>query len=177
MKSDERALRYAFGTSSLAELLVARSGKGVVAIIISEHMTPVAMLAELQRRFPGCALVEDKAGLRGDIETVARFIDKPQANIALPLDLRATPFQQAVYEAVLKVPFGETVTFSDIARRVGRPTAMRAVGSACTRNPLEFAIPCHRVLRSDGKWAGGGKWGDYRQSQIVTREREAARKG
>ncbi|MDB5582325.1 MAG: 6-O-methylguanine methyltransferase [Bradyrhizobium sp.] len=176
MTRDGQLLRYAFGTSSLAALLVARSETGIAAIIIREHLEREPMLAELRRRFRGWELVEGQGGMRADVEAVAGFVDAPRANIALPLDIHTTPFQRSVYEAVLKVPFGETVTFSDIARRIGRPTAMRAVGSACTRNPLEFAIPCHRVLRTDGKWAGGGDWGDYRQSQIVGREREAARK-
>ena len=176
MSEDDQVLRYAFGTSSLAALLVARSARGVAAIIIGEHLEREPMLAELRRRFRGWQLVEDEAGMRADIKAVAGFVDGPRANIALPLDIHATPFQRSVYEAVLKVPFGETVTFSDIARRINHPTAMRAVGSACTRNPLEFAIPCHRVLRTDGKWAGGGKWGDYRQSQIVERERDAGKR-
>jgi AraC family transcriptional regulator of adaptative response/methylated-DNA-[protein]-cysteine methyltransferase len=150
---------------------------GIAAIIIREHLEREPMLAELGRRFRGWELLEDEAGMRADVDAVVGFVDSPRANIALPLDIHATAFQRSVYGEVLKVPFGATVTFSDIARRIGHPTAMRAVGSACTRNPLEFAIPCHRVLRTDGKWAGGGDWGDYRQSQIVGREREAREKG
>jgi AraC family transcriptional regulator of adaptative response/methylated-DNA-[protein]-cysteine methyltransferase len=98
------------------------------------------------------------------------FVESPRANIALALDIRGTEFQRLVWAAVMKVPFGETSTFAQIAREIGSPHAVRAVGNACSQNPLEFAIPCHRILRSDGSYAGGSAWGDRRQSTIVQRE-------
>jgi AraC family transcriptional regulator of adaptative response/methylated-DNA-[protein]-cysteine methyltransferase len=170
---DTQVIRYGFGESSLAALLVARGRHGVVAIIIREKLEQEAMHTELRRRFPNAHLVHDDAGLATEIGAVAGFVDDPRENLSIPVDIRGSAFQRAVYAAVLEVPFGETVTFSEIARRIGRPKAVRAVGSACTRNPLEFAIPCHRVLRSDGKWAGGSAWGDDRQAQLVHRERAA----
>jgi AraC family transcriptional regulator, regulatory protein of adaptative response / methylated-DNA-[protein]-cysteine methyltransferase len=88
----------------------------------------------------------------------------------LPLDIRGTDFQRRVWAAVERVPFATTTTFAEIARQAGSPNAVRAVGNACSRNPLEFAIPCHRVLRSDGSFSGGSPWGDHRQSTIVGRE-------
>jgi AraC family transcriptional regulator of adaptative response/methylated-DNA-[protein]-cysteine methyltransferase len=78
---------------------------------------------------------------------------------------------------MLAIPFGQTTTFAEIAARIGAPKAVRAVGNACASNPLEFAIPCHRVLRSDGSWSGGGPWGDRRQRTIVSREAAAVREG
>jgi AraC family transcriptional regulator, regulatory protein of adaptative response / methylated-DNA-[protein]-cysteine methyltransferase len=105
---------------------------------------------------------------------VIRFVEAPTANIDLPLDIRGTDFQRRVYREMLAIPFGQTRTFADIAAQVGAPKAVRAVGAACSKNPLEFAIPCHRVLRSDGAWAGGGAWGDRRQRAIVTGEAAAA---
>ena len=172
-EAKEKVLRYAFGVSSLAAFLIARSDRGIAAIIIRERLSRDAMKRELRRRFLRVGLIYDASRLAGDVKAVKAFIEAPQQNLELPLDIRGTDFQRRVYRAVLAIPFGATTTFAAIAREIGAPKAVRAVGSACTRNPLEFAIPCHRVLRADGKWAGGGKWGDYRQAQLVKRERDA----
>ena len=172
-EAKEKVLRYAFGVSSLAAFLIARSDRGIAAIIIRERLSRDAMKRELRRRFLRVGLIYDASRLAGDVKAVKAFIEAPQQNLELPLDIRGTDFQRRAYRAVLAIPFGATTTFAAIAREIGAPKAVRAVGSACTRNPLEFAIPCHRVLRADGKWAGGGKWGDYRQAQLVKRERDA----
>ena len=171
----KEVLHYAFGVSSLAAFLIARSDRGIAAIIIRERLSRDAMKRELRRRFLRVGLIYDASRLAGDVKAVKAFIEAPQQNLELPLDIRGTDFQRRVYRAVLAIPFGATTTFAAIAREIGAPKAVRAVGSACTRNPLEFALPCHRVLRADGKWAGGGKWGDYRQAQLVKRERDATR--
>lgn len=106
------------------------------------------------------------------IETVVGFVEKPRGNITLPLDIRGTAFQRRVWAAVMKVPFAETTAFAAVAREIGAPRAVRAVGNACSQNPREFTIPCHRVLKSDGSYSGGSTWGDIRQSTIVRREAE-----
>ncbi|MGB8806116.1 MAG: methylated-DNA--[protein]-cysteine S-methyltransferase [Chthoniobacterales bacterium] len=170
----KETLHYAFGVSSLAAFLIARSHRGVAAIIIRERLNRDAMKRELRRRFLRAGLIYDASRLASDVKAVKAFIEAPQQNLELPLDIRGTDFQRRVYRAVLAIPFGATTTFAAIAREIRAPRAVRAVGSACTRNPLEFAVPCHRVLRADGRWAGGGKWGDYRQAQLVKRERDAA---
>jgi AraC family transcriptional regulator, regulatory protein of adaptative response / methylated-DNA-[protein]-cysteine methyltransferase len=163
-------IRFGLGQTSVAALLVAVGPAGVVAIIISEHPDADAQIAELKRRFPDAHLVRDDEGIKAEMAAVIDFVEAPTGNIELPLDVRGTDFQQRVYREVLAIPLRETRTFADIAARIGSPKAVRAVGNACSRNPLEFAIPCHRVLRSDGSWAGGGAWGDRRQRTIVTRE-------
>ena len=109
------------------------------------------------------------------VERVVAFVEDPREDLTLPLDIRGTDFQRRVWEAVSKIPFGRTTTFADIAREIGAPKAVRAVGNACSQNPLEFAIPCHRVLRSDGSYSGGSAWGDWRQETIVQREAASAR--
>lgn len=169
----QETVTYAFGKTSITAFLVAQSAKGIAALIIREHLDRAALLHALSARFREARLAEDPAGLASAVLAVTEFVERPVANLALPLDLRASAFGAAVYEQVLAIPFGHTATFSQIAQAIGRPRAVRAVGNACTHNPLEFAIPCHRVLRSDGQWAGGGRWGDWRQSQIVGRERAA----
>lgn len=163
-------IRYGFGRTSVAFLLVGVSGRGVVAIAISERADEEALVAELRDRFPLAELRHDRAGTREAVEAAVGFVERPRGDLALPLDIRGTDFQRRVWEAVRGIPFGETTTFAEIARKVGSPRAVRAVGNACSQNPLEFAIPCHRVLRSDGSYSGGSPWGDRRQSTVVQRE-------
>jgi AraC family transcriptional regulator of adaptative response/methylated-DNA-[protein]-cysteine methyltransferase len=169
----QTALRYSLAQTSIAALLIAVGPIGLVAIIIRENLQPSAMVGELARRFPKARLFQDAAGISPETTVVTNFVETPLRNIDLPLDIHGTDFQRQVYREVRAIPFGETTTFAHIAAQIGSPKAVRAVGSACTRNPLEFAIPCHRVLRSDGRWSGGGKWGDWRQCTIVRREAAA----
>jgi AraC family transcriptional regulator, regulatory protein of adaptative response / methylated-DNA-[protein]-cysteine methyltransferase len=163
-------IRYGLGQTSIAAILVASSDKGVVAIAIQEHPDDKKMVEALRARFPRAQLRHDSAGTREMVEAVVSFVEDPRGNLTLPLDIRGTDFQRRVWEAVGKIPFGRTTTFLDIARATSSPRAVRAVGAACSQNPLEFAIPCHRVLRSDGSYSGGSKWGDWRQQTIVQRE-------
>jgi AraC family transcriptional regulator of adaptative response/methylated-DNA-[protein]-cysteine methyltransferase len=163
-------IRYGFGHSSAASILVALSDKGVVAILIREHPGDEAFVVTLRARFPRAKLQHDRAATRESIEAVVAFVERPTANLMLPLDIRGTDFQRRVWTAVRKIPFAETTVFAEIARRIDAPRAVRAVGNACALNPLEFAIPCHRVMRSDGSYSGGSTWGDLRQSTIVRRE-------
>jgi AraC family transcriptional regulator of adaptative response/methylated-DNA-[protein]-cysteine methyltransferase len=165
-------IRYGFGQTSITAVLVALSDKGVVAIMIREHADDTAFVADLHTRFPGAELRHDSSETRHAVEAVVSFIEEPRRDIALPLDIRGSDFQRRVWAAVTEIKFGETTTFAEIARKVGSPRAVRAVGNACSQNPLEFAIPCHRVLRSDGSYSGGSRWGDRRQSTIVRREAE-----
>jgi AraC family transcriptional regulator, regulatory protein of adaptative response / methylated-DNA-[protein]-cysteine methyltransferase len=166
-------LRYSLAQTSIAALLIAVGPAGLVAVIIREDPQPSAMVGELARRFPKARLLQDPAGTSSEVTKISNFVEAPVRNIDLPLDIHATDFQRQVYREVLTIPFGQTTTFADIASRIGSPKAVRAVGSACTRNPLEFAIPCHRVLRSDGTWSGGGKWGNWRQCTLLSREAAA----
>jgi AraC family transcriptional regulator, regulatory protein of adaptative response / methylated-DNA-[protein]-cysteine methyltransferase len=165
-------IRYGFGQTSVAAILVAVSDSGVSAIIIREHPDDDALVAALRARFPHAELRHDRTGTRDAVEAVVDFVERPRRDLATPLDIRGTEFQCRVWAAVMKIPFAQTTTFAAIAREIGAPRAVRAVGNACSQNPLEFAIPCHRVLRSDGSYSGGSQWGDRRQSTII--EREAA---
>jgi AraC family transcriptional regulator of adaptative response/methylated-DNA-[protein]-cysteine methyltransferase len=170
-------IRYGFGQTSVGTILVAESDNGTVAIAIRERPDEDALLATLRARFPHAALRHDRTGTRKAVEAVVGFVEDPRGNIALPLDIRGTEFQRRVWAAVMKIPFAKTTSFAEIARKVGSPRAVRAVGNACTQNPLEFAIPCHRVLRSDGSYSGGSTWGDRRQSTVVRREAQWASTG
>lgn len=163
-------IRYGFGETSIAAMLVAISDKGIVAIVIREHSDHGTLVDALRARFPRAELRHDHAGTLEAIQTIVSFVENPRSNIALPLDIRGTDFQRRVWAAAMKVPFAKTTTFAEIAREIGSPRAVRAVGNACSQNPLEFAIPCHRILRSDGSYSGDSQWGDRRQTTIVQRE-------
>lgn len=170
-------IEFDFLSTSIAELLVAKNVRGLVAIIIREHRNDVALAEALQQRFPDASLQQASVVLGDWIRKIKCFVERPLANLVMPLDIRGTEFQRRVWSHVLEVPFGQTTTFAAIAAAIGSPRAVRAVGNACTRNPLEFAIPCHRVLRLDGSFSGGSEWGDRRQAAIVKREHEATKWG
>jgi AraC family transcriptional regulator of adaptative response/methylated-DNA-[protein]-cysteine methyltransferase len=167
-------IRYSLGQTSVVAFLLALSDNGVVAIVIQEHPDNEKLVETLRARFPRAELRYDGAGTREMVKAVVAFVEDPRGTLALPLDIRGTDFRRRVWEAVSKIPFGRTTTFLEIARAIGAPRAVRAVGNACSQNPLEFAIPCHRVLRSDGAYSGGSEWGDWRQETIVQREAASA---
>ncbi|MBZ9797714.1 methylated-DNA--[protein]-cysteine S-methyltransferase [Mesorhizobium sp. ES1-4] len=150
-------ITYALGESALGHILVARGPIGVRAILIGADAK--ALERDLANRFPGRVLLEDEAGLRGDLAAIASFIEKPAAGLDLPLDMRhGTPFQQRVWQMLRTIPCGATVTYTALARRLGMPDGARAVARACAANAIALGIPCHRVLRADGTLSGY-RWG------------------
>ena len=153
-------IMFAIAQSALGALLVARSARGVCAISLGDDPEP--LLRELQERFPRAQLVGGDAGFEQLVAQVVGFVEAPQLGLDLPLDIRGTAFQQRVWEALCKVPAGETVSYAEIAARVGNPKSVRAVAQACAANRLAVAIPCHRVVRSDGALSGY-RWGVERK--------------
>jgi AraC family transcriptional regulator of adaptative response/methylated-DNA-[protein]-cysteine methyltransferase len=160
-------ISYATGESALGRVLVARSIRGVCAILIGAH--DKELLTDLAARFPEAKLMPDEAFLKSDLAKVARFVDKPTEGLDLPLDLRGTPFQRRVWEALRAIPVGTTVTYSELANSIGAPNAVRAVAGACAANPIALAIPCHRVVGSDGDLAGY-YWGVERKRELIKKE-------
>ena len=165
--ADARIL-IAIAQSALGALLVARSARGVCAISLGDDPEP--LLRELQERFPRAQLVGGDAGFEQLVAQVVGFVEAPRIGLDLPLDIRGTAFQQRVWEALCKVPAGETVSYAEIAARVGNPKSVRAVAQACAANRLAVAIPCHRVVRSDGALSGY-RWGVERKQALLARER------
>lgn len=163
-------IMFAIAQCALGALLVARSGRGLCAISLGDD--PDALLRELQERFPRAELVGGEAGFERLVAQVVGFVEAPRLGLDLPLDIRGTAFQQRVWEALRKVPAGETVSYAEIAARIGAPNAVRAVAQACAANRLAVAIPCHRVVRSDGALSGY-RWGIARKQQLLARERGA----
>ncbi|RRA50310.1 bifunctional DNA-binding transcriptional regulator/O6-methylguanine-DNA methyltransferase Ada [Acidipila sp. EB88] len=163
-------IRFAVGQCSLGSILVASSEIGVCAILIGDD--PSVLLGNLEDRFAGATLVGGDAGFEALVARVVGLIEQPHASVELPLDVRGTAFQQCVWKALQQIPAGSTATYTEIAERIGRPTAVRAVARACAANSLAVLIPCHRVVRNDGALSGY-RWGVERKRTLLEQEREA----
>ncbi len=160
-------IRFAVGQCALGAILVAQSDKGVVAIAIGED--PDRLARDLQDRFPKANLIGGDSDFEALVAWVVGFVEAPQAGLDLPLDIRGTAFQQRVWQALREIPAGETATYSQVAARIGQPEAVRAVAGACAANTLAVAIPCHRVVRTDGSLSGY-RWGVERKRALLERE-------
>lgn len=164
------AIRFAIGQCSLGAILVAASAKGICAISMDDN--PQTLIRDLQDRFPHAELIGGDADFEGLVARVVGFIEAPGIGLDLPLDIRGTAFQQRVWRALQEIPAGATATYTDIAQRIGAPKAVRAVAGACAANALAVAIPCHRVIRSDGALSGY-RWGIERKRALIDREHAA----
>ncbi len=162
-----RFIRFAITGCWLGKVLVACTERGVCAILFGED--PEELLGDLHRHFPRATLAEGGSSFQDVVNQVVRFVEAPTIGLDLPLDVRGTAFQHRVWQALLQIPSGETATYGEIARRVGRPKAQRAVAQACAGNPIAVAIPCHRIVRSDGAVAGY-RWGSWRKQRLLERE-------
>jgi len=149
------ALRYAMGNSVLGPFLVAMSPHGIAAVLFGQ--TRAQLVEDLRQRFAMDGN-EDDPGLADIVDRVAALIANPAMRFDLPLDPTGSEFQRQVWRALRQIPAGKTASYSEIARAIGRPTATRAVAQACGANPIAVAIPCHRVVRSDGGLSGY-RWG------------------
>jgi AraC family transcriptional regulator of adaptative response/methylated-DNA-[protein]-cysteine methyltransferase len=161
-------IRFAIGECSLGAILVARSEKGVSAIMMGED--PDALLRELQDRFRNARLIGADSDFEAMVAKVVAFVEAPGLGLDLPLDVRGTAFQQRVWRALQAIPAGATASYADVARAIGAPKAVRAVAGACAANPVALAIPCHRVVRSDGALSGY-RWGVERKRALLEREK------
>jgi AraC family transcriptional regulator of adaptative response/methylated-DNA-[protein]-cysteine methyltransferase len=165
-------IHFAVGQCSLGAILVAQTEKGVCAIEIGDD--PNLLVRDLQDRAPRANLIGDRDSYAALVAKVVGFIDDPKLGLDLPLDLQGTAFQKRVWNALRQVPPGSTVTYSELAKRIGMPKAVRAVARACGANRIAVAIPCHRVIRTDGSLSGY-RWGVERKSALVQREALAQR--
>ena len=163
----DAAIRFAIGECSLGSILVARSDRGVCAIQLGDD--PDALARELQDRFPNARLIGGEPEFERLVARVVGLVEAPGIGLDLPLDLRGTAFQQRVWQALRRVHAGETVSYTELARRIGAPKSVRAVGQACAANALAVAIPCHRVVRNDGALSGY-RWGVERKRALLERE-------
>ncbi|MCY1271556.1 bifunctional transcriptional regulator/O6-methylguanine-DNA methyltransferase [Pseudomonas jessenii] len=160
-------IRFAVGQCSLGAILVAQSERGVCAILLGDD--PHQLVCDLQDKFRRANLIGADHEFEQLIARVVGFIEAPAIGLDLPLDVRGTAFQERVWQALREIPVGSTASYADVAQRIGQPKAVRAVAQACGANSLAVAIPCHRVVRSDGNLSGY-RWGVERKRQLLQRE-------
>lgn len=164
-------IRFAVGQCALGALLVAASDTGICEIAL--HENPEQLVRNLQDRFKAARLIGADREFEQWMAAVVGFVENPAVGLHLPLDVRGTAFQRRVWEALREIPVGATATYADIAERIGSPRSVRAVARACATNNIALAIPCHRVVRTDGSLAGY-RWGIERKRELIEREAKAA---
>jgi len=160
-------IRFAVGECWLGSILVASTDKGICAILLGDN--PDALVRDLQDRFRQAELIGADKEYEQTVAKVVGFIEAPARGLDLPLDVLGTAFQQRVWHALRQIKPGSTATYSEVAESIGRPTASRAVATACASNPVAVAIPCHRVVRTDGTLSGY-RWGVERKRALIDRE-------
>lgn len=165
---DAAGVWYTFSDCALGRCLVAESERGICAILLAD--SDEQLLAQLQAIFPRAQRAQANAAFSSRVAQVIKRLDNAEAPFTLPLDLRGTAFQLQVWQALREIPTGETVSYQELAKKLGKPNAVRAVASACGANKLAIVIPCHRVVRSDGALSGY-RWGMARKAQLLQRER------
>jgi AraC family transcriptional regulator of adaptative response/methylated-DNA-[protein]-cysteine methyltransferase len=164
------SIRFAIGQCSLGDILVAQSQRGICAILLGDDAD--TLLRELQDQFPKAHLIGGDAAFEHLVAQVVGFVEAPSIGLNLPLDVRGTAFQERVWQALREIPPGTTVSYTQVAARIGAPKAVRAVAQACGANHLAVAIPCHRVVRRDGD-ISGYRWGVERKRTLLNREAKA----
>jgi AraC family transcriptional regulator of adaptative response/methylated-DNA-[protein]-cysteine methyltransferase len=160
-------INYATAKCSLGRLLVAGTERGVCAVKLGDSDT--ALEADLFNEYPAAQIQRSDSGLREAVHDLLDYLAGNRPHLALPLDIQATAFQWRVWEELRAIPYGKTSSYSNIAKAIGRPKAVRAVARACASNPVALVIPCHRVIREDHT-LGGYRWGLARKKSLLAKE-------
>jgi AraC family transcriptional regulator of adaptative response/methylated-DNA-[protein]-cysteine methyltransferase len=160
-------IRFSIEKCSLGLILVAASGRGVCCVTLGDD--PDFLLADMRKRFRNAGLIGGDGEFGQQVAKVIGFVEAPQLGFDFPLDIRGTEFQQRVWRALLEIPSGTTASYARIAEKISSPKAVRAVAGACAANSIAVAIPCHRVVRSDGNLSGY-RWGVERKRSLLERE-------
>ena len=160
-------IRFALGECSLGSILVASSEHGVCAIFLGDN--PENLLQDLQKTFSNADIIGADRDYERLVAKVVGFVETPAIGLDLPLDIRGTAFQQRVWQALREIPTGKTLSYSQLAQKIGKPKAVRAVASACAANKIAVAIPCHRIVRNDGALSGY-RWGLARKASLLEKE-------
>jgi AraC family transcriptional regulator of adaptative response/methylated-DNA-[protein]-cysteine methyltransferase len=160
-------IRFAITATSLGQLLVAATDKGLCRVAIDDDAATLEAL--LRAEFPSAVIEKAAAPLRTLAVALRKAAEGRPMGTSLPLDVQATAFQRRVWRALQAIPVGQTLTYAELARRIGRPGAARAVGSACASNRVALAVPCHRVVPAAGG-VGGYRWGSERKKKLLERE-------
>ena len=169
MKHDpaNKTLCFGYGETKLGLVLVASSGRGVAAILLGDE--PLALQRELAAVYPGIRRIEDNDRLAGMMAKVVDLIESPGRKLDLPLDLRGSELELAVWGALRGIPSGETRTYGALAKALAVPATAQEVGAACAANKLAVAVPCHRVVKADGS-ISGYRWGVQRKRRLLNME-------
>ncbi len=167
-KGKNMKINYAITDCDLGKLLVARTAKGVCAVTFGDDAETLA--ENLSKEYKNAEIAENNAGLKDFVEAILANLGGTNKTLDLPMDLQATAFQMRVWETLRKIPYGETVSYSDIAEKIGNKTAVRAVATACASNRVALVIPCHRVVGKNGNLSGY-RWGVGRKKEILEREK------
>lgn len=173
-RGEDMEINYAVAECNLGLLLVAATERGMCSVQFGD--TEGELRDALAAEYPAARIGRDDARLGAAVERLLGHLEGAQPDLELPLDLRATAFQLRVWEELRRVPYGATRSYSEIAEALGRPTATRAVASACAANPVALITPCHRVVRAGGA-PGGYRWGVRRKEELLRRERGGAASG
>jgi len=163
-------ISYTIASSSMGRLLVAVTERGVCAVRMADG--DAELEKDLRGEFPNAELKRDDSALRESVQKILNHLEKNEPRLDLPLDIKATAFQRQVWEHLRAIPYGQTVSYGEVAKALGKPGAVRAVGRACATNPVALVIPCHRVVRED-KTLGGYRWGLDRKKKLLDYERRA----
>lgn len=165
-------VNYTIVDSPLGRLLVGATDRGISAVYLGE--SDARLEGALKKEYPRAEIRRDRNGLEGWVGKILEHLRGREPNLDLPTDVQATAFQRRVWEDLRRIPYGTTRTYSQVARAIGQPAAVRAVARACATNPVSVVVPCHRVVRGDGKLAGY-RWGLERKQALL--EHESARAG
>ena len=163
-------IEYAITETAFAVVLLARSEQGVCALLLGE--TQDELYADLQQRLPKAQLIKNDSALAPLLKTVTDFLTAPLTPLDFKLDIQGSDFQKSVWAVLRSIPVGSTLSYTDVAELLHKPTAVRAVANACAANPLALAIPCHRILRADGE-VSGYRWGVERKRALLAQEQQA----
>ncbi|MDR0253138.1 MAG: bifunctional DNA-binding transcriptional regulator/O6-methylguanine-DNA methyltransferase Ada [Brucellaceae bacterium] len=164
-------LNYAIAPCSLGKILVAATSKGISSILLGDNAED--LLDDLKKRFPKAEITQGGAEFETVLKTCLEFIDQPQPQFSLPLDIHGTVFQQKIWQILRQIPPGQTVSYAELANLAGMPKAARAVAGACAANPVAVVVPCHRVVRNDGGLSGY-RWGVERKRTLLNKEKSKA---
>jgi AraC family transcriptional regulator of adaptative response/methylated-DNA-[protein]-cysteine methyltransferase len=165
-------IAYTIEECALGKVLVAATGRGVSAVYLGNDVQPLERA--LKAEYPNAALRRDADSLGPWVRAIIKHLDGGERQLDLPTDVEATAFQRRVWEELRKIPYGTTRTYSQVARAIGRPAAVRAVARACAMNPVSIVVPCHRVIREDGALAGY-RWGLDRKKALLEHEQGATK--
>lgn len=166
-------IHYTIVNSPLGRLLVGATVRGISALYLGE--ADGRLEEALRNEYPRAEIQRDRNGLEGSVGKILAHLKGKEPHLDLPTDVQATAFQRRVWEELKKIPYGATRTYSEVARAIGRPKAIRAVARACATNPVSVVVPCHRVVREDGKLAGY-RWGLERKERLLAHEAAEAKR-